>query len=103
MFLESETSACLLIPEAMFPPGRGERGRRGGHTQSVGWDPEIQAGSMRAEVGRQLDKIHSQSERSAEAGRPTFQPSDRSTLGSVPEHPWLNASPPLVQLIVKPI
>lgn len=43
--------------------------------------------------GWQLEKIHSQSERSAEAGMPTFQSSDRSMLGSVPGHSWLNARP----------
>lgn len=41
--------------------------------------------------GWQLEKIHSQSKHSVETGMPTFQSSDRSTLGSVPGRSWPNA------------
>lgn len=49
--------------------------------------------SAQRQRGWQLQKIHSQNERSAEAGMPTFELSDRSMLGSVPGHSWPNARP----------
>lgn len=67
-----------------FPPGRGR-------VVMLALTVEIEP--VQWKRGWQLEKIHSQSERSAEAGRPTFQSSDRSTLGSVPGQSWLNARP----------
>lgn len=73
-----------LDPWSDFPPGRGR-------VVTLALTVEIQP--VQWKRGWQLEKIHSQSERSAEAGMPTFQSSDRSTLGSVPGHSWLNARP----------
>ncbi len=73
-----------LDPWSDFPPGRGR-------VVMLALTVEIQP--VQWKRGWQLEKIHSQSERSAEAGMPTFQSSDRSTLGSVPGHSWLNARP----------
>lgn len=73
-----------LDPWSDFPRGRGR-------VVMLALTAEIQP--VQWKWGWQLEKIHSQSERSAEAGMPTFQSSDRSTLGSVPGHSWLNARP----------
>lgn len=71
-----------LDPWSDSPPGRGR-------VVMLALTVEIQP--VQWKRGWQLEKIHSQSERSAEAGMPTFQSSDRSTLGSVPGHSWPNA------------
>lgn len=76
VFFWSNTSACLLIPQSDFPP-LGEGG-------SVMLALTVEIQPVQWKRGWQLEKIHSQSERSAEAGMPTFQSSDRSSVGSVP-------------------
>lgn len=71
-----------LDPWSDFPPGRGR-------AVMLALTVEIQP--VQWKRGWQLEKIHSQSKRSVETGMPTFQSSDRSTLGSMPGHSWLNA------------
>lgn len=71
-----------LDPWSVSSPGRG---------WVVMLAPTVEIRPVQWKRGWQLEKIHSRSERSAEAGMPTFQSSDRSTLGSVPGHSWLNA------------
>jgi len=69
--------------------------RAGSHARA----PTMEIQSAQWKRGRQLEKIHSQSECSAEAGMPTFESSDRSTLATCQD--IRGVTPVLVVLVVK--